>query len=165
MPACSPGRLERVLEHNRTFIAGMALVVVLAAIAVSAGDMLRYAGFDLRPKVLGARALLLGLDPYLPETLRWTGETPPTLTDPETVVYAGTGLSRVTYPPSVLLVDLPIVELPCPTHRAHWGSLGWAAMLAAVAALAATIREPRARSAFVAAAVCFCGSPFWRWHL
>jgi hypothetical protein len=165
MDAGPGGWLTRTLLNRKALVAGIAAAAVLAAIAVSAGDMLRYAGFDLRPKVVGARALLLGLDPYLPETLRWTAETPPALTDPETVFYAGTGLSRVTYPPSLLLIYLPFANLPYPFQRALWWSLEWAAMLGAVAALAASIHDARARLAFLAAAaVFFCGGWFWRWH-
>lgn len=165
MNAGPGGWLTRILDNHKALVAGIAAAAVLAAVAVSAGDMLRYAGFDLRPKVLGARALLLGLDPYLAETLRWTAETPPALTDPETVFYAGTGLSRVTYPPSLLLIYLPFAELPYPFQRALWWALEWAAMLGAIAALAASIQDARARLAFVAAAaVFFCGSWFWRWH-
>jgi hypothetical protein len=155
-----------VFEQRKRFVMAVMLLVVLAAIIVSAGDMLRHAGFDLRPKVLGARALLLGLDPYLPETFRWTAETPPALTDPEVLVYAGTGLSRVTYPPSLLLIYLPFAELPYAVQRPLWWAIEWAAMLGAIAALAASIREPRARLVFLTAAIIFfCGSWFWRWHL
>jgi hypothetical protein len=160
--------VDRALDglwRVRWFVLAALAAALVLAIATSLGDAMAFPGFDLRPKVLGARALLLGLDPYVPETLRWTAATPPELTDPQTVFYAGAGLARVTYPPSLLLFYMPFAGFPYKLQRFLWWGIEWAAMLAAIRVLCAAT-PPRFRLAFLVAAIgAFACSYFWRWHV
>ena len=158
------GRVLDGLWRARWFVLAALAAALVLAIATSLGDAMAFAGFDLRPKVLGARALLLGLDPYVVATLRWTSATPPELADPQTVFYAGKDLSRVTYPPSLLLLYMPFATLPYKVQRLLWWGMEWAAMLAAICVLCAATPR-RFRLAFLVAAIgAFACSYFWRWH-
>ena len=164
MPAIVVHRGLAEIRRFRWLVLGLLALALLLAIAVSLSDALAFPGFDLRPKVVGARALLLGLDPYLPETLRWTAATPPALTDTETVFYADTGLARVTYPPSLLLLYMPFATLPYDLQRLLWWALEWTALLTSIGVLCAATPR-RFRLAFLIAAIgAFACSYFWRWH-
>src|SRR4051812_18046134 len=88
------GRLE-----TTAVIAGAA--ALLAAALVSAGDVRVFPGEDLRPKVLGARALIEGLDPY---TYEQGPGTPEALLD---YTRQAAHLTRVTYTPAVLCLYAP----------------------------------------------------------
>jgi hypothetical protein len=142
----------------------IALVLALTSFEISAGDAIRYGGADLRAKVVGARALLSGLDPYLESTLRWTRDTPLRLSDPETVIYPG--LSRVTYAPTLLMFYMPLANLPYKFQRFFWFGLEWLAMATLIVGLATSIKDKNARLCFLLAAlICFVGSAFWRFHV
>ena len=136
------------------------VLAVCAALAVSVDDVRTYPGEDLRPKVLGARALLRGLDPY---TYEAGPGTPEELQD-YTRTYAK--LTRVTYAPTLLALYAPLAPLPYGAQRVFWAVAEWAALLASLLLLLRTLRGPRARLLyFCAACVLFAASAFWRLHV
>lgn len=164
MPTFVVHRALAEIRRFRWLLLGLLALALVLAVTVSFGDAVAFPGFDLRPKVVGARALLLGLDPYLPETLRWTKATPAILTDTETVFYANTGLARTTYPPSLLLLYIPFATLPYNFQRLLWWALEWAALLASIGLLCAATPR-RFQMAFLIVAIgAFACSYFWRWH-
>jgi hypothetical protein len=136
------------------------LAVVAVAAVQSVKDVVRFPGEDLRPKVTGARALLAGLDPYRYEA---GPATPESLQD-YTRLYRD--LTRVTYPPTLLLLYAPTSGLPYRTQRYLWAILEWAALLLAILVLARSGPRPLQRVT-VAAIGCllFAGSHFWRLHV
>src|ERR1700682_893193 len=100
-----------------------ALLVAAGNVAVTWGDVHRFGGTDLRARVVGARALVLGLDPYrpLPPGIRheW-------LFDPHGVFR---DISRCPYAPPLLAVYALLCWLPYTTPRVLWFALGWASLL------------------------------------
>jgi hypothetical protein len=141
-----------------------AWVIVLAAAALNglAGvyDYRNYDGYDLRIRVVGARLLLRGIDPY---TYSTSPDLPPELQDPGQQF---AGLSRCTYPPPLLLVYAPLSPLPYPLQRGLWMVLEWLALVAAVAV--ACRFSPSARLRFLTAAVglgLVGASYVWRFHV
>src|SRR4051794_18241693 len=62
-------------------------LLLLGAMLISAQDAVRFGGIDLMPKVLGARALLAGENPYDYRTLLWQDGTPEDRIDTETLIY------------------------------------------------------------------------------
>ena len=121
-------------------------------------DVQNYGGTDLRVRVVGARALLRGINPY---TIKDTADLDPTLRDPDQ-----SGLSRCTYPPTLLCFYAPLSSLKYPTQRVIWAVLEWCAFLASVLVLGACIKSRDARYWFVVAAIGLFGSSFfWRLHV
>jgi hypothetical protein len=136
------------------------LGVAAVAIAFSILDLRDYAGIDLRNRVVGARALLLGLDPYRVE---WRPGVSLELADYQ---QRYPGISRVTVAPPVLLAYAPFASLGHRTQQLLWWGLQWAALLAAILILFRSYDCAELRRAFLLVAVlCFVGSWFWRLHV
>ncbi len=150
-----PGLLH---AHEKTLLL-LATGLTATAFVIGFSDVSgRYGGIDLRNRVVGARVLAAGKDPY---SFRWQPGMSEQWLDP---VQRG-DIPRVTVPPTVLCLYQSIVWLPYGTLRlVHFG-LEWAALLAAIAILAPTIPGRRWRVVFliVAAATIALGAA-WRMH-
>ena len=139
---------------------GVSLLLVLLSLAVSIDDVRTSGGEDLRPHVLGARAMLAGLDPY---TYEATPETPEELQDHTR--FAGR-ITRSTYTPAMLFLYGPLCGLPWGLQRALWAALEWAALLFSILLLAGSLRRSRDRVAFLLVAnLFFAASYFFRLHV
>jgi glycosyl transferase family 87 len=153
------------LEKGPIWSPGQALFAVglLAAagnVAVTWGDVHRFGGTDLRARVVGARALMLGIDPYLPLPAAARHEW---LFDPHGVFR---DISRCPYAPPLLAVYALLCWLPYTAQRLLWFVIEWASLLVSIAWLARTIRPRTARPWFVVLAlVFFAGGSFWRLHV
>ena len=121
-------------------------------------DVQNYGGTDLRVRVVGARALVRGINPY---TIQDSARLDPDLRDPDQQ-----GLNRCTYPPTLLCFYAPLSSLKYSTQRVVWAILEWCAFFASVLALSACIKSRDARCWFFVAAVGLFGSSFfWRLHV
>jgi Glycosyltransferase family 87 len=127
---------------------------------VSLADRDRFHGVDLRPKVVAARAMLAGLDPY---TFEWQPGMDERLLDP---MPHRPGLPRATYTPPLLLLYGTFSSLPFGTQRSIWFFLEWAAMLATIVLWMRAAPSPRWATAFFGVASFFVvGNWLWRLHL
>ena len=157
-------RLKRFSRRRYLVLLTIALTFCLANFARSAFDAFEIGGIDLRPKILGARALEAGLDPYLAQTFAWSENTPTEFRDPHVRHYPG--LSRVTYPPSLLLFYMPLDKMPYKLQRLFWWVAEWAALAGTITILANSIQDDQTRRAFVGiAAFAFGASWLWRFHV
>lgn len=124
----------------------------------SSHDIQNYGGTDLRVRIVGARALVQDINPY---TIKDTANLDPALRDPDQQ-----GLSRCTYPPTLLFFYSPFVSLKYPVQRVIWAVLEWSAFVASVVVLCACIKSRDARYWFFVAAIGLFGSSFfWRLHV
>jgi hypothetical protein len=143
-----------------TALLAVAVAIALANVAVTWRDVHTFGGTDLRARVVGARALMLGLDPYrpLPPSARheW-------LFDPHGIFR---DISRCPYAPPLLALYALVCWLPYGAQRLLWFAIEWAALLVSIAWLSRTMRPPAARPWFVVLAlVFFAGGSFWRLHV
>lgn len=121
-------------------------------------DVREYGGTDLRVRITGARALMRGINPY---TIEDTPDLDPALRDPDQH-----GLSRCTYPPTLLLFYSPMCSMPYPSLRSVWALLEWCAFVSSIFLLAACVRSGPPRFWFIiTAAGVFGSSAFWRLHV
>ncbi len=140
------------------FVVG--LLVTAANLAISWDDVHRFGGTDLRARVVGARLLALGLDPYRPQPGLAHQEW---LFDPHGVFR---DISRCPYSPPLLALYALLCWIPYATERLLWFGLEWASLLVSIGWLSRTIRPRRARPWFVVLAlVFFAGGSFWRLHV
>lgn len=137
-----------------TLVGGMCLVNVCH----SWNDVQDYGGTDLRVRVIGARAVVRGLNPY---TIRETEDLDPALRDPDQ-----RGLSRCTYPPTLLFLYSPLSALTYPKQRAIWAALEWFAFVGSVFLLGGCLHSKASRYCFCISAIGLVGgSWFWRLHV
>jgi Glycosyltransferase family 87 len=142
------------------FIWSAAFVFCSLVLAYSLGDLMHYAGMDLRNRVVGARALLSSLDPY---SIDWRPGMPLDLAD-RWQRYPG--VTKVTVAPSGLLMYLPFAEYSYKTQHLIWWFLQWLAMLGSIFILARSFSDRFDQKIFLTIAiVCFVGSWFWRLHV
>jgi len=93
-------------------VIGLSLIILLGVMAMSARDVLRYPGSDLRPKIVGARLLLAHLNAYPnPET-------------PEPNPYYRM-FNENTFSPVLLLFYAPLCWLPFGSQRLIYFAFEW----------------------------------------
>jgi hypothetical protein len=135
------------------------LITSLHSFVVSLGDTKQYAGIDLRNKVVGARYLLAGLDPYAIE------QNPPSewFLDPQRHY---PGYSRTTVTPLVLMAYCPFAWLPYSTQRTIWVLIEWFTMILCILVLMRIVPKGKAGFVFLVFALLFFVSGyFWRLHV
>ena len=146
------------MNYKRWLLLLLSLAACLINVGHSWRDAQRYGGTDLRARVVGARALMRGINPY---TLKNSGTLDVELQDPDQTI-----LNRCTYPPTLLLFYAPIANLDYGLQRAIWMVLEWAALALAVTFLSLTLRSRRVRFWFIIGTVGLIGgSHFWRLHV
>jgi hypothetical protein len=122
-------------------------------------DQREYGGTDLRARVIGARLLSSSENPYF---YTQSEKTPAELYDPNLV---SGGLTRVTYPPSLLSLQSAFNSIPYSTQRWLFWGIEWALFLSCLGVLASGM-TPQRRSMFLAIGLIFYGGGyFWRLHL
>lgn len=135
------------------------LATSLLSFVVSLRDIKQYGGNDLRNKVVGARYLLAGLDPY---AIEWS---PPKewFVDP---LRRYPGVSRTTVTPLVLMVYCPFAWLPYSTQRMIWFFIEWLTIILCILVLMNIVRVGMSRFVFLVFALFFFVSGyFWRSHV
>jgi hypothetical protein len=144
-----------------------AMVLILVCLAALAGamfqsavDVRKYPGTDQRARVVGARMMLAGQNPY---STPQTAETPEKLLDPDRLF---SHITRCTYPPTMLYLYAPASGLKWSLQRPMLAAAEWGAMLASLALLAWTIKGQRTRLCFlVAGTLLIACSPSFRMHV
>ena len=152
--ALEPGQLTPV---ERTLLR-VALFIGLAVIVCTYWDIRTYSGDDLRNRVVGARVMLAGFDPY---TFVWQPGMPEEWLDP---VYDN--VHRLTVSPPTLLLYVPMAALPFQAQRFISFVAEWLALLASLALLARSLSESRHRVIFLLGATLFVMvTDVWRLHV
>jgi hypothetical protein len=139
-------------------VAAVAILLSGVSLAVSYHDSIQSAGNDLRFRVVGARLLASGRDPYSPA---YQDESP-LFAQP---MARRNGPSGVAYDPFLLLVYVPLSSLPYLVQRRIGWVLEWSALAGCIAILAGLIGSRTGRRFFlVSALLLFACSQFWRLH-
>lgn len=118
-----------------------------------------YAGVDLRNRVVGARVMLAGYDPY---TFAWESGMPEEWLDPVHDPKA----HRLTISPPTLLPYATIADLPYRTQRFVHFAAEWLALIASLALLVRVLPDDRMRAALLIGATLFViATDVWRLHI
>jgi hypothetical protein len=140
------------------------LGAALPSFVVSARDVQQYGGVDLRSRIVGARVLMTGVDPYFVDA-------PPAddrLLD-ASQIYPGAGkptFGRRCYPPTLFLMYSPTSWLTYSTQRWFWFAAEWAGMALLAFVCARMAPRPRGRLGFLLLVILgFVASRGWRLHV
>jgi hypothetical protein len=151
--------LPRAATAWRTALLVFAAGITAHSVWVSWGEVQTYGGYDLRNRVVAARVLAAGIDPY---TFVYRDGMPLEWADP----VARPGVPRVTVPPTALCMYAPFAKLSFKTQRDLWWMLEWLALATGCALLAWTIRQARGRIVWLALVTgLFACGYFWHRHL
>ncbi len=143
----------------RILLAGL-MVLVAFGVWFDFHNMTRGGHMDLRNRVVGARVMLRGGDPY---TYRWRPGAPETLLDP-TVPVKGP-ISKVTVTPAVLLVHCVFAPMGYLSQEYIWFFIELALYAALVWVSVSQAGDAVSRAAILLAALIFSCSYAWRLHV
>jgi hypothetical protein len=107
--------VDRAIQRARRLLPFFALATIpfcVLCLYVAISDLRDYPGVDLRPKVAGARALAVGIDPYEPNASAQPGEYFKSNTVPN-------------YTSALLALFIPLSGLPFETQRTIYFWLDW----------------------------------------
>lgn len=104
-----------------------AIAITIVAFVVDLKSTLTYPGTDLRNRVVGARLMLEGIDPYF---FKWYPGLPDLFYDPLDV--PDEVLSKLSVPPTVLVLHSIIAKLPYLQQKILWLIVQWSAFLGTV---------------------------------
>ncbi|MBN2460552.1 MAG: DUF2029 domain-containing protein [Candidatus Cloacimonetes bacterium] len=118
-------------------------------------------GIDLRNRIIGARLLRSGVDPYF---FKWDRDTDERFVDPRDY-YRNLPVSRVTVPPTLLFLHQILADIPYLFTKYLWLFLQWLMFLIILYIMTAHTREPtRVILILFTGLLYIAGSYIWRLH-
>jgi hypothetical protein len=153
--------LQEIGKKVLNILVILALIISVLGFIVDFSNTLNYGAVDLRNRVVGARLLLEGKDPYY---FKWQPGMPDTLLDP--LDDPKRMVSRVTVPPTVLMVQAPLARLNYLTQKIIWFLLQWGLFIGTVIIFYKLATSPIKRNLLlIISLLFFSGSYFWRFHV
>lgn len=153
------------LQKNKSIV--LTLLLTLSILLSCKGfctdiyNTLHYGGIDLRNRVVGARLLIDGYDPYF---FTWTEEYPEKYLDPNDRTEIP--ITRVTVPPTVLMLHASFSDWDYRQQRILWFVVQWLSLLSTLYLFAA--RAPSKEKAlliWIFGLLFISCNPFWRFHV
>jgi hypothetical protein len=123
-------------------------------------NTMRYGGIDLRTRVVGVRVAQIGEDPYF---FQWQPGMPDTLLDPQVEFQAKS--SRLTVPPTVLLLHLPFSNLTYLQQKLIWLSVQWISFLVLILIFLSKSKSIQSSLLICLISLCFAHSFVWKLHV
>ncbi|NJL61842.1 MAG: DUF2029 domain-containing protein [Methylacidiphilales bacterium] len=118
-------------KYNQKVFNKILNIILIFAIIISTlgffrdlSNTVKYGGVDLRNRVVGTRLLNKGFDPYF---YKWTPGEDEKFLDPSDDYKLP--FTKLTVPPSILILHKPFINLPYFTQRIIWFCLQWGAFL------------------------------------
>ena len=136
----------------------------MSAISISFDTVntLKYGALDFRNRVVGVRVLLDGEDPYF---FKWEKNTPEEFVDARDF-YSNFPMSRLTVPPTVLLLHFPFASIPYKTQQILWAFIQWLLLLLSIILLSNTTDSIiKKKIIWIIGLLIIASSFFWRLHV
>jgi Glycosyltransferase family 87 len=138
-----------------------ALIIALLGFIIDIRNTLKFGGIDLRNRVVGARLLTKGLDPY---HFKWTPIDDQKLLDP--LDWPTIPVTRTTVNPSILLFHSLFANLPYFSQRIIWFIIQWFCFLGSIFIfIKNNLHGLRTKSILISVLIFICGSLVWRIHV
>jgi len=137
-----------------------AFIVTFFSLAIDIFNTLNYRGSDLRNRVVGARLVLEGIDPYF---FKWHNGLPETLYDPmDNPVET---LSKLSVPPTVIALHMPIANLSYLQQKIIWLVVQWTVFATIISIFFKSSKNKAKRFLIIGLGIVFANSLFWRFHV
>ena len=121
-------KTKEYLTNNKNKVAKFLLItaaiITIIGFIVDFRNTLAYPGTDLRNRVVGARLMLKGIDPYF---FKWQPGLPAKFYDPLDI--SSELLSKLSVPPTVLVLHSIIAGLSYAQQKVIWLLVQWAALI------------------------------------
>ncbi|NPV59097.1 MAG: DUF2029 domain-containing protein [Actinobacteria bacterium] len=136
------------------------IIIAIRGFLIDFSNTYTYGGVDLRNRVVGARLMLEGLDPY---RFKWSEGYPDTLLDP--IDNPLTPVNRVSVPPTVLMLHVPLAGIKYSIQRFLWLFAQWLLLLTSLFFLASSSGDKEKKKAIWATGLFISALPIWRFHV
>ncbi len=137
-----------------------AILISMIGFAVDIHNTLTYPGSDLRNRVVGARLMLEGIDPYLFKWQPgWAEKFYDPLDKPTELV------SKLSVPPTVLVLHAPMAGLAYGQQKVIWLMAQWGAFIGTLLIFLKTSRSRPKSVLMLGVGFLFANSLFWRFHV
>jgi hypothetical protein len=155
-------------EVNQKFISKLVNILLIVAIVIGLlgflsdfRNTLKFGGIDLRNRVVGARLLTKGLDPYY---FKWRQGDDERLIDP--LDWPTIPVSRVTVNPSILLFQSTFANLPYFPQRIIWFVMQWFCLITSVFIFVKnSLHTLQSKFILISIFTLISGSFLWRLHI
>jgi len=144
----------------------LATLVTIASLVLAIGftvdfyNTLTYPGPDLRNRVVGARLMLEGIDPYF---FKWQPGWSKRFYDP---MDSPTELvAKLSVPPTVLAVHAVMADLSYVQQKVIWLLAQWGALIGTLLIFLKTSNSQAKKVLMLSASFFFANSLFWRLHI
>lgn len=137
-----------------------AIIIFISSFAIDLENTLQYGGIDLRTRVVGARLLANGQDPYY---FSWEKGQSDTFLDP--LDRPGSGISRVTVPPNILTLHSAISSYSYINQKIIWLVIEWSSFLATLYIFLRKSNSLYNKLLVLVIGLVFINSHFWRLHV
>ena len=149
-------------KNAKILVALMTVAGLVSAIgfAVDFYNTLTYPGPDLRNRVVGARLMLEGIDPYFFKWQPgWSERFYDPMDNPTELV------SKLSVPPTVLAVHAVMADLSYVQQRVIWLLAQWGAFIGTLLIFLKTSHSQAKKVLMLGASFFFANSLFWRLHI
>ena len=138
----------------------IAIIITIIGLLVDLKNTITYPGTDLRNRVVGARLMLEGIDPYF---FKWQPKFPETFYDPLDIPTQI--LSKLSVPPTVLVLHSLFAKLPYLQQKIIWLFIQWAAFIGTIFVFIRTSNDKTKTNLMLIVGFLFANSLFWRFHV
>jgi len=137
------------------------IIIILRGAMTDLKNIDQYMSNDLRNRVVAAGLLNEGINPYF---YKWTPGESIKYLDPRD--FPSRSVSRVTVPPTVLVIQSMFIELSYKVQKYLWLLFQWLALLLSIFFLTADIKDKNNKILLsLSMLVIFSGAWFWRFHV
>ncbi len=137
-----------------------AIVVSIIGLVVDIKNTITYPGTDLRNRVVGARLMLEGIDPYF---FKWQPGLSEKFYDPLDIPTEL--LSKLSVPPTVLALHSVIAGLSYLQQKIIWLIFQWAALIGTLLLFIKVNNSQAKTNLMIVIGSLFANSLFWRFHI
>jgi len=139
----------------------LGVISALAGFIIDLRNTVAYGGIDFRDRVVGARLIKENKDPYF---FKWREGMPDTILQP--FENPSNLYTRATFPPTVLLLNLPLSNFSYFSQKVIWFVGQWILLLAAIWLAASCAKTSVKRKIIWVIGLLFVSnSYFWRLHV
>lgn len=149
-------------KKNTILIFCLSLSILCAALGMYKDiyNVGQYMMNDFRSRVVATRLLNDGIDPYF---YKWSPGDSELYLDPRD--FPDRPISRVTVPPTALLINDLLMEFSYSNQKRVWLVLQWAALLACFSIISVKLNSRNGKVFWILGLTLFASSWFWRFHV
>lgn len=153
-------KLRKNIDYLLNILLVVSLVISARSFIIDMNKTMQTGGVDLRDRVVAARVLLEGMDPY---RFKWSEEYPETLLAP--LDNPQLPVTRASFTPTVIMLHTPFAKLPYSLQRNLWFFAQWILLILSIFLFAKTTRSKYKARIIWIIGLFISATSMWRFHV